>query len=195
MQVATVTAESGRRTEMVQAQVERESTRKRMSREEFIASLAIQLDIFAIDDVLHPRFARALELINKSNQFNTTGKRWTLEETKAAFAAGTCFHAFEVTDKFTAYGLVGVVIVSTDTIVQFVMSCRIIGLDVETRVLDHVVAEAQSHGVTTVTAIYTPSEKNNLCADLFERAGFMSIGDDRWQVATQHIATAVSLHH
>src|SRR6266853_747201 len=75
-QVATVTAESAARTEMVQKQVEREGQRKRLSREDFLGSLEVGASLSEIASTNDARFARALELINKTNQFNTTGKRW-----------------------------------------------------------------------------------------------------------------------
>src|SRR5438046_10604167 len=76
-----------------------------------------------------------MELINKTNQFNTTGKRWTQQECQAAFARGTCFYAFKVLDRFTEYGVVGVVITNGSILEQFVMSCRVVGMDVEIAVL------------------------------------------------------------
>jgi HAD superfamily phosphatase (TIGR01681 family) len=45
-QVAVITEESSRRTEMVHSQVERESARKRFSKEEFLASLNVKNDSF-----------------------------------------------------------------------------------------------------------------------------------------------------
>jgi FkbH-like protein len=90
-QVASISAESTARTAMVQAQVERETQRKHMSREEFLASLNVQLDLLEITTTEHPRFKRALELINKSNQYNTTGIRWSEQQCQAAFAEGTSF--------------------------------------------------------------------------------------------------------
>jgi predicted enzyme involved in methoxymalonyl-ACP biosynthesis len=53
----------------------------------------------------------ALELINKTNQFNITGRRWTKQGCISAVATGTRFIAFDVEDWFTRYGIVGVVVV------------------------------------------------------------------------------------
>ena len=55
--------------------------------------------------------SRALELINKTNQFNTTGRRWTKQECIPAVATGTRFIASDIEDRFTRYGIVGVVVV------------------------------------------------------------------------------------
>jgi FkbH-like protein len=96
LQAGEITEESTRRTEMVQSQIEREKTRTTMSREEFLASLNVRIEQFSIGNVRHPRFARAFELINKSNQFNTTGTRWSQEQVERYFEAGGSFEAFHV---------------------------------------------------------------------------------------------------
>lgn len=74
-QVPAVTMESAKRNEMMQAQVQREEARAVMSPEEFIKSLNVVIDTHVIGDTKDPQFARAFELINKTNQYNTTGRR------------------------------------------------------------------------------------------------------------------------
>ncbi|WP_187274818.1 MULTISPECIES: HAD-IIIC family phosphatase [unclassified Methylobacterium] len=174
-----ITDESGRRTEMIQAQVVREQSRKVLSREAFLATLAIRIVPVTITDAEHGRFRRAFELINKTNQFNTTGQRWTLEGMQAGFRQGLRLHAFEVADTFTDYGLVGVVVREGDALVQCVMSCRVIGLDVEAAMLAHAAAEAAGEGHARLSAVYIPTGRNDLCAGLYRDAGFREAGD-RW---------------
>jgi len=106
-QVATITKESASRTEMVRAQVDRETHRKKLSREDFLASLEVEVGLRELDGVQHPEFTRALELVNKSNQFNTTGKRWTKQEFYTGLANDIRLFIFDVKDRFTSYGIVG----------------------------------------------------------------------------------------
>lgn len=176
MQVASVSAESAHRTEMIQAQVERERTREAMPRHEFLASLNVKLTRITISDASHSRFARAFELINKSNQFNTTGKRWTHEEATQLFACGGRFEAFEVVDKFTEYGLVGVAILNADLIVQYVMSCRVLGLDAEGAFMAELVNEIVGQ-FGRVRGQVIETEANILARDLFAKSGFEKRGD------------------
>jgi FkbH-like protein len=173
-QVALITAESAQRTEMVQAQVDRERSRQRMSRTEFLVSLEIKVSIVRIMDTRHVGFARCLELINKSNQFNTTGRRWTMEDCAAFFALGGRYHAFEVRDRFAAYGIVGVAILLDATIKQFVMSCRVLGLDVETAVIAWI---ANNSGGPILRAELVETDANFLCRDLYHKCGFERRGD------------------
>jgi FkbH-like protein len=171
-QVATVTSESANRTEMVRAQVERETMRKKMSREEFLSTLGTQVQIATIGTTDHEGFPRALELINKSNQFNTNGKRWSQQECEAAFSEHALFHIFEVRDKFTAYGIVGVVVVRESRIEQLVMSCRVVGLDVENAVIAHLLDRMRNDGYSSASASITETDANLLCRDLYKRCGF-----------------------
>ena len=177
MQPAVITEEGARRNEMIKAQIERDSVRMSVDRETFLASLQIKFDEIVIDNRNHPRFARAFELLNKTNQFNTTGQRWSEEELSTAFEQGLVIYAFEVSDRFTDYGLVGLALVVEDTIEQFVMSCRVIGLDVELQSLFRIKSRH-----SRLKARYKQTEKNFLCRDLFEMAGFEAVGDDwEWQ--------------
>ena len=120
---------------MVRAQVRREHASRRLSREEFLSSLDLKVHLTRVQGPGDFRFPRAFELLNKTNQFNTTGRRWTTEEIVHGLATGMEIYAFDVADTYTKYGLVGVVIVSGTTVEQFVMSCRVVGLDVELAVV------------------------------------------------------------
>jgi FkbH-like protein len=179
-QVATITAESAARTEMVQKQVEREGQRKRLSRAEFLASLEVRAGLHEIVSTADGRFARTLELINKTNQFNTTGRRWTLQEFTGFFREGGRCFVLDVTDCYTAYGIVGVLLTSGNEIIQFVMSCRVVGMDVEIAAIAGVLQALAIDGPTEYAAALTHTSANLLCRDLWERCGFVEAGAERY---------------
>ncbi|QND45114.1 HAD-IIIC family phosphatase (plasmid) [Rhizobium lusitanum] len=167
LQVPYISQESSRRTEMIQDQVKRETARSEMSRNDFLASLGVKVAVREITDISHSSFPRAFELINKSNQFNTTGQRWSMEACSQAFAHGWKFSTFEVQDNYSSYGLVGVAILNGPYLVQFVMSCRVVGLGVESaviRFLYHHGGLKSGHIVET--------EANLIVRDLFQKCGF-----------------------
>lgn len=188
-QVATITDESARRTEMIQAQVKRESDRKALSREDFLGALNIKLKFHVIRSVDDGKFARAFELINKTNQFNTTGERWTHATAMALFNQQGSFWSFEVEDTHSDYGLVGVVVVRGTQIDQWAMSCRVLGLDVEIAALAEITKRMASSGETEATARIVETDANFLCRDLFLRGGF-SFVDDVWR---KRISTSDSI--
>lgn len=197
-QVAHVTEESARRTEMVQAQVERESLRAGSSREEFLAQLHVKVQLLEVSDPEHPRFARSLELINKTNQFNTSGRRWTPEQVSGWFAGGGSLVAFVVEDSFTTYGLVGVALARTVVdelcIEQFVMSCRVIGLDVELAVLSELMRRGQASGLRSIAGSITATDANAPCRDLFRRCGFGEETGGRWTSEIRRYEDLVPAH-
>jgi len=179
-QVLSITSESAARTAMIQAHVRREEERNALPAEEFLRSLDVSMPLFRITGVDHPRFDRVIELINKTNQFNTTGKRWSFEECKAAFAQGVRFYAFEVSDRFTDYGLVGVLIVDRNVIRQFVMSCRVMGLEAELAAVAYVCEQITGAGSDQILAAMECTERNLPCRDVYARSGFVEI-DGTWQ--------------
>jgi FkbH-like protein len=136
------------------------------------------VNLIDITDIDHPGFPRALQLINKTNQFNTTGKRWTKQECMPAVATGTRFIAFDVEDRFTGYGIVGVVVVRESHIVQFVMSCRVVGMEVEIAALSEILRAIHEGGFGSARASLEETELNLLCRDLYERCGFNGGGDE-----------------
>lgn len=184
-QVRTISTESARRTGMMQAQITRDALKQEMSREDFLRTLNLKLRLFEISTPDHPSFARVLELLNKTNQFNTTGVRWSDEQLCVALDRGSRILAFEVTDNFTDYGLVGVIIVSGSTIEQMVMSCRTVGLEVEIAAIKYVITLMRRAGVGTIRARLIHTEANLLCRDLWMRCGMVE-NDDLFQLASDH---------
>jgi FkbH-like protein len=193
-QVTAVTDESSRRTEMMQAQFTRETQRKEMSREDFLNDAAPRITIIPVDGTGHRRFTRVFELINKTNQFNTTGRRWKLEACEAFFQTGGQVVAFEVTDKFTNYGLVGVVMFRDNNIEQWIMSCRVLGFQIEEAVMAKIVGRIRATHPGLVTGQLVHTDVNFPCRDLFSKCGFTDeTGGGTWTLSPE--ATMVMPGH
>ena len=171
-QVAAISAESSARTQMVQAHAKRSAAGQRLSREDFLASLALQVRRRRIASVKDTAFARAFELLNKTNQFNTTGRRWTHPEMLALFRGGGTLYGFDVEDRYCSHGLVGVGVVRGPRIEQFVLSCRVVGLDVEIAMIAEICRLMRDAGHATLEAAATDTDANLLSRDLYARAGF-----------------------
>jgi FkbH-like protein len=132
--------------------------------------------------ITHPQqseFTRAIELTNKSNQFNTTGRRWSYAETLDFLAGGGEIIAFRVVDKFADYGLVGVIYVRDENIIQFIMSCRVMGMEVEQFALSHIADRMRGKlGNTKIRAVWQKTDDNSPCKLIFELSGFREISRD-----------------
>ncbi len=140
----------------------------------YLASLDMRCEIRPFDATGRARIA---QLINKSNQYNLTTRRYTEAEVAMVEADPACFACqVRLADRFGDNGMISVVIFRKagpewhcDT---WLMSCRVLKRRVEEAVLAHVVAAARAAGATALTGNYIPSAKNAMVADHFARLGF-----------------------
>jgi FkbH-like protein len=172
LDTVTISRESSARTEMIRAQIDRDKQKDTMPRETFLESLALKVHDHKIISERDPRSSRAFELLNKTNQFNTTGHRWTEAEWAQHFTSGGVVYAFEVEDRFSSYGLTCVAVVHGATIMQFVMSCRVVGLNVEHTALAKICEDIEAIGADRVSALAVETPKNLLSRDLYAKSGF-----------------------
>jgi FkbH-like protein len=175
-QVAALSEESLRRTDLVRARIDRELAPRPVDRTAWLKSLELEARLFLIDDVRAPRFERALELINKTNQFNTTGRRWSAAELDAFLKAGGLCLAANLKDKTLDNGLIAVALVAPGEIVQVVLSCRVFGLGAEVALGAAAVSLALS-GTERAVGRFADTGKNLSCRDYFQDLGF-TLEDD-----------------
>ena len=178
-QIPVLTDETIRREAMVRQQIGREQERVTQSRESFLSSLGSELRFIEVVTPEQPEFSRCFELLNRTNQFNTTGRRWSMEEIGLHMAEGKRIFCFSVKDRFSDYGIVGVILTASDDILQFVMSCRVLGMDVELAAIRALVrAMREPPSGTGIAARIVETESNRPCRDLFERCGFTPHEDE-----------------
>lgn len=178
-QVARISSESAARTELIQAKQKRDGLATAMSRDDYLASLEIRTRFDVIASASHPKFARALELVNKTNQFNTTGKRWTHAEMEALFASEGRVVTVNAADRFGDNGLIAVALLRGATIEQAVMSCRVFGMGIETALLCTLFEHVPS-GAAGLAALYAETGKNKACASFYPDHGFAADGHGAW---------------
>jgi predicted enzyme involved in methoxymalonyl-ACP biosynthesis len=84
-----------------------------------------------------------------------------------------------VKDKFEDNGLTGVCIVKEDEnnsknviLDSFLMSCRIIGRNIEFVFIDYIIKEFANKGYQTLGADYIQSSKNALVENFYDKVGF-----------------------
>jgi FkbH-like protein len=169
--IPRVTATSQTRFASLKARKDHSQEEKSVSRKEFLASLNIAVSVTPLTGPSDPHFSRCLELLNKTNQFNTTGKRWTLPELDEHLSSGKIFY-FSASDRFAEHGIVGVVLVSHNQIVQFVMSCRVIGLDIEFVVLRNILQAIRRESDLPILALLQFTDRNTPCRSFYPTAGF-----------------------
>jgi len=118
-------------------------------------------------------YTRAKELLNKTNQFNTTGKRWSEEELNLFFKSGGIIISTFVKDKLADNGLIGLALIKENAIEQVVLSCRVFGLGIEYGLLRYALDFIfKKYNFTSVSALFNDTGKNFTCNGYFEKCGF-----------------------
>nr|WP_314546734.1 HAD-IIIC family phosphatase [uncultured Massilia sp.] len=168
LQALRITAEDRDKSAQYRAEQSRQAARTGFqSLEDYIASLDI-LVTCAVNDDKH--LDRIAQLVNKTNQFNLTCERLSESDVQEFMRRGTVFD-FHVRDKFGDMGIVGVLILVEGEIVNFLLSCRVLGRRVEDKILAMVARHpAAAHGLR---ARYRPGSKNMQVATLYDRLGFV----------------------
>ncbi len=177
-QQPAATDESNRRTQMVQAQLQRENAREGLSHEQFLQSLQLRVTLSILGNIKDVQMNRALELFNKTNQFNTTGQRYTLADCARMINGGWHLHVIEAADRFTHYGLIGAAWVRQNCIEDLVMSCRALGLGIEESFLACLAGRLAGEGKSQLLGKLITTEANIACRNFFSRNGFMQESGD-----------------
>ena len=159
--------------------------------EEFIANLQMSAAVGPLDELNLPR---AAQLVNKSNQFNLTTRRYTEEQLRAeAQRPDAVVRTFRLRDRFADNGLIGVMIGralddgATLEIDTWLMSCRVLGRRVEEFMVGVMMQAALDRGLTRVVGRYLPTAKNGLVRELYPRLGFTPVepsgapGETAWE--------------
>jgi FkbH-like protein len=173
-QTPDITDESLRRTQMVQAQARRESARRAMPQAEFLMTLGLRATVSRLDSAGSLHMGRALELLNKTNQFNTNGERYTLEQCHERFLAGHRLYVLLAEDRFTQYGLIGAAWTVQNCVDHMVMSCRALGLGLEDALLAHLAARIMGPDKVILGKL-VHTEANLACRELYRRNGFEQV--------------------
>lgn len=147
------------------------------SYEEYLDSLEMSAEIAPFGPVYLERIA---QLINKTNQFNLTTRRYTLPEVeRMASDPGYITLYGRLSDKFGDNGLISVIIGRREHNVLhldlWLMSCRVLKRDMELAMLDSLVEICRQHGITEIYGYYIPTEKNSMVRDHFAGLGFQPV--------------------
>jgi FkbH-like protein len=171
-----LTDEDRERTQQYRANAERVSLQADASdMESYLRSLDMKLIWRPFDRIGLPRI---VQLINKTNQFNLTTRRYTEREVAAVIDDPRQFGLqLRLVDRFGDNGIIGIVIgvIGADgrcRLDTWLMSCRVLGRQVEEATLNIVDAEACRLSATTLVGEYLPTAKNAMVAELYPRLGF-----------------------
>ncbi len=192
-EAVSFTAEDRGRTGHYAANAEREALRgQSQSLDDFLHGLGMSV---ADGPVTPVDLARATQLIDKTNQFNTTARRYTPEELSwLAASPANIMLQFRLSDRFGDHGLVSVMVLRPDPddpgaleVDTWVMSCRVFGRQLEVEAMNIAVEAARSRGIRAFRADFIPTGRNAVIGNLYASLGFLRVspaaaenGAQRW---------------
>ncbi len=182
-EAVAITSEDRERTQQYQSNREREQLRAETTDiDGYLRALEMKMIWRKFDSI---GLSRTVQLINKTNQFNLTTRRYSEEEVTAIMKDSRAFGLqLRLLDRFGDNGIIGIVIgkligIGSELVLDtWLMSCRVLGRQVESTTLNLVVRHARTIGVTRVVGEYIPSKKNGMVRNHYERLGFRVIETD-----------------
>jgi FkbH-like protein len=178
-QVASISDDARLRTTSIQANSVREKAKAEMSHDDWLRSLELVQTTSLIGESGDPDFQRAFELLNKTNQFNTTGRRWTLTEMEELFARGGLLLCSKLRDRLADSGMISVFVIDGSEIAQAVLSCRAFGFGAEAAAAHVACAHILAHS-GEVRASLADTGLNATCHRFYEKLGFTET-DGSWR--------------
>ena len=173
---------------------------------EFLRNLELKVEVTDVTDLT---WQRAVQLIAKTNQFNTTTRRYSERSLREIIADGGHILTVRIEDKYGSNEVIAVLVlrkVSPETlhIDNFIMSCRVLGRGVETAALSAVSRLARRSEYRTISAEIIETERNGPCRSVFLDHGFehsdatlfqrnVADGDIEWPEWITELAVAESV--
>ena len=151
-------------------------------RESFLSSLemSVYVEPYSIKNK-----QRILQLLSKTNQFNTTTRRYNEHDIEKLLINGMCC-AIRLIDNTGTDEIIGVVIIKFEnnypTIDNFLLSCRVLGRDIETAVLYWLCKylELKQNKILYGEIIHT--ERNKPVQNLYSRHGFTQNTESKYEL-------------
>jgi len=190
LQSAGRTAEDAGRVRSYQAlRKVREEQQTAASLDEFYAGLGMQLHLQPLED---SNIARAVQLSQKTNQFNTTTSRYDQRGLKQIVAEGGEVVVVGLEDRHLQFENIGLIILRPDPadasrgrVDCYLLSCRVLGRGLETAVLKWAVRRAAARGWTTLQGAVIETPRNTPVRSVYKDAGFQPAGAlGEWAIPT-----------
>lgn len=141
--------------------------------EDFLHRLQLEIEI---EPLSARTLERAVQLCQRTNQFNLTTRRYNAEQLMSfAGSPQSKVLMMKARDRFGDYGWCGIAIATIETgfavVDSFLLSCRVLGKKAECALFGAMVQWAVQQGCTDLRGRYIPSSKNLPCKDFFIQCG------------------------
>ena len=173
--VYTVTDEDRAKTDQYRANALRTAEQARfVDLESYLYSLDMQLDVIPADE---HNISRIAQMTQKTNQFNLTTRRYSVEDIRQRLDNGWIIYCLSVSDRFGDSGITAVIFLelvdqqATVNIDSLLLSCRILGKGIEEAFVKTIFNLLRLDGYRHMVATYLPTAKNAQTADFYDRMG------------------------
>ncbi len=174
-----LSAEDRERARLYQANAEREQLRGSATNiQDYLKSLNMEMIWKPFDDL---GMQRIVQLMNKTNQFNLTTPRYGEAEVRSLMNDRRVLTwQVRLKDRFGDNGIIALLIGRLNAaedleIDTWLMSCRVLGRQMEEACLHLMVDGARRLGAVRVRGSYRATPKNGMVRDLYPRLGFSKV--------------------
>jgi len=127
-----------------------------------------------IENIKNENIPRAVQLLNKTNQMNLSTRRLSEQEFNHWVKADSNnLWTIRAADKFGDYGIIGILSISIKdsvaTLVDFILSCRVVGRYIEETMIEFLKEFCKENKVDKINGKYIKTEKNSLCYHFFNK--------------------------
>jgi len=171
-----VTDEDFKRTQMYwEDRRRREFQAEAPSYEQFLRELNVEANIQRLQS---DQLERAVQLCQRTNQFNLTTHRYTAEQINSFSASSRAIVLMmSLRDKFGEYGWSGLAVAtavdSQLSIDSFLLSCRVLGKNIEFALFSALLQWGAKQNCNYVRGAFIPTAKNKPSADFYGRCGMV----------------------
>jgi FkbH-like protein len=151
--------------------------------DEYLGAIRIRVDVQPYGE---PNRQRVAQMLQKSNQFNLTTRRYTEHDLDTLYEHGATIGVFSYEDVFGSQGVIAAIVLVPEgdrlRIDSWVMSCRVLNRTVEQAIGAWMTQFAGTH---PLLGEFIATDKNGIVRDLYARLGFRRVvsdsrGDHEW---------------
>ena len=116
---------------------------------------------------------RVSQMTQKTNQFNFTTQRLSEDEVFKLISDGAIIYPLQVKDIYGDHGITGLIMINKKSkieaeITNFLMSCRILGRDIEQNLLEWCIFDLKQMGFKKIKGKFISTKKNKLAEDFYK---------------------------
>lgn len=152
-----------------------------------------ELDVnVAIAPLTEGTAARAAQLMAKTNQFNSSVRRYDADALAGLQKDGNRVGVIQVSDRFSPPEIMGVMVLkqSGQELDSLVMSCRALGKGVETALIGHIAQNAWDRLARPLKVDFVETARNGIVKTLLETLHF-NPSDDGWIASPETVSSAL----